>query len=117
MPESKLSTIYLRFSNLKRAIEGVTGGELIGEIEHKLLDLVAWSRLREETWTVTGLMESGIASPATVHKRLKTLVGLDMIRLVPTDPYPKKHVVLTDKAIEYYNRLADAMRDAVHEPQ
>lgn len=117
MADSKLNAIYLRFSNLKQAIEGVTGAELVDEIEQKLLDLVASSRLRDETWTVTGLMESGLASPATVHKRLKHLVKLGLLRIEPTDQYPRKDVLLTDKAVDYYNRLAEAMKNAVLEPK
>lgn len=110
--KKRLNDLYLRFLNLKQAVEGMTGKGLLDEIEERLLHLVADAHLNGHDLNVTDLMQRReLASPATLHKRLGSLKAAGLISIEPVPgEYPRKSVQLTDKAIKYFNELSKGLR-------
>lgn len=109
---NELDDLYFRFLNLKQAVEDVTKLETLDAIEEQILQFIAKTYLAGETLCVTDLVaKSGIASPVTIHKRLKHLRRTGYIRIEPVaNEYPKKNVSLTPNAVRYFNELARGLR-------
>lgn len=115
--KKRLNDLYLRFLNLKQAVEGMTGKGLLDEIEERLLHLVADAHLNGHELNVTDLMQRReLASPATLHKRLGSLKAAGMIAIEPVPgEYPRKSVELTDKAVKYFNELSKGLKKVARE--
>lgn len=108
----ELDDLYFRFLNLKQAVENVTKLETLDAIEEQVLQFIARTRLAGRSVCVSDLVaKSGIASPVTIHKRLKHLRRTGYIKIEPVaNEYPKKNVVLTPNAVSYFNEIAKRLR-------
>ena len=110
--KNELDDLYLRFLNLKQAVENVTRLETLDAIEEQILQYVAKTYLAGKALCVTDLVaKSGIASPVTIHRRLKHLRRAGYITIDPVaNEYPKKNISLTPNAVRYFNELAKGLR-------
>lgn len=108
----QLDELYLKFLDKAQTAPGAVA---MDSTEQKLLNIVAQAHTKSTVLNVTDLLaRNDIASPATLHKRLTSLNenGLVSIDLIPNE-YPRKAVVLTNKAIGYFNALSKSMRQVV----
>lgn len=115
MPQiEKNATLFLRFLNLVRAIEGVHGLPQLDATEEKLLQrlAVSWGRDKPVTVLETMGMEADV-SATTIHRRLKSLSKKGVIRLEMDEADNRvKYVVPTTLANEYFAKLSACMAAA-----
>lgn len=104
---SKHSKAYLRFLSLTSAINQLPGVPRLDSTEEKLLNLIAVSLFEGNRINVLEAMSLvPDASPATVHRRLKTLRKKNYIRLdVDAEDNRIKYVEMTDLALEYFSKM------------
>lgn len=106
------SLIYLKFLNLVSAIRDENLG--LDPMEERLLNMVsaAWSAGRQVT-VMEAMSSTADASPATVHRRLKTLRQKGMLELHMDETDNRiKYIVPTDKALAHFALLSRCMTDA-----
>ena len=103
----KHSKTYLRFLSLASAIHELPGIPQLDSTEEKLLNLIAISIYEGNKINVLEAMSLvPDASPATVHRRLKTLRKKNLIRLdVDSDDNRVKYVEMTDLALDYFGKM------------
>ncbi|MDI9331528.1 MAG: hypothetical protein QM527_09505 [Alphaproteobacteria bacterium] len=108
----KAHQVYLRFLNVLRAMEADSGMPEMDLECRRLLEEVAVGQLNDQALTVTEAMAlSTIASPATLHRKLDTLMGLGLIEHhFEGDNRRTKYVVCTDKTMKYFERAGRAMQ-------
>lgn len=111
---SKHSKTYLRFLSLANAIHDMPGIPHLDSTEEKLLNLIAVSLFQGNKINVLEAMSLvPDASPATVHRRLKTLRKKNLIRLdVDSDDNRVKYVEMTDLALEYFGKMGHCLTAA-----
>jgi len=104
---SKHSKTYLRFLSLATAVNNLPGVPQLDSTEEKLLNLIAVSLYHGNKLNVLEAMSLvPDASPATVHRRLKTLRDKKLIQLiVDAQDNRIKYVEMTDIAIDYFSKL------------
>jgi DNA-binding MarR family transcriptional regulator len=78
----------------------------------QLLDEIALFQHREKDMTVTELMNlAHIASPATLHRKLNTLIDAHMVNAVfHGNNRRTKYMALTKEGESYFHRLSDAIQ-------
>ena len=75
----KSSDAYLRFLALAHAVDVNFGGE-VDLVAQRLLEVLSVSAARGAPLTVSQAMElKSIASPATVHRKLRALIDRELI--------------------------------------
>ena len=100
-----MTTPYIHFVNLREKFTvpfDLTAGQL--------LDLIG-ACADDEPLTVTACMKSGIASPATVHRKLTDLIAFGYVEHKTIDGRTK-HLVPTEKASKYFEHLSAAIKVA-----
>ena len=104
---SKHSKSYLRFLSLASAVNNLPGVPQLDSTEEKLLNLIAVSLYQGNKLNVLDAMSLvPDASPATVHRRLKTLRKKNLIQLiVDAQDNRVKYVEMTEVAIDYFSKL------------
>jgi DNA-binding MarR family transcriptional regulator len=111
---TKHSKTYLRFLSLAAAIHQLPGIPHLDSTEEKLLNLLALHL--QEGGQVNVLEAMNLlpdASPATVHRRLKTLRKKNMIKLnVDATDNRIKHIEITEMAVEYFSQLGQCLQQA-----
>lgn len=101
-----MTTPYIHFVNLRDRLLlpfDLTAGQL--------LDLIGVCADDDEPLTVTACMKSGIASPATVHRKLTDLIAFGYVEHKTIDGRTK-HLVPTEKANKYFEHLSAAIKVA-----
>lgn len=80
--------------------------------EKALLEAVAYFQCVELPLTVTELMNlSHLGSPATLHRRLDTLLIYGLVNLEYEDGNRRtKYVMLTEKSEQYFSLMDDYMK-------
>ena len=113
MPKTttKHSKAYLRFLSLASAIHDLPGIPQLDSTEEKLLNLLALNINSGQKVNVLEAMNLvPDASPATVHRRLKTLRKKNMITLnVDAIDNRIKYIEITDVAVEYFTKLGQCL--------
>jgi len=111
---TKHSKTYLSFLSLAAAIHQLPGVPKLDSTEEKLLNLLALNIQGGNQVNVLEAMNLlPDASPATVHRRLKTLRKKNMISLnVDANDNRIKHIEITDAAIEYFGKLGQCLSQA-----
>lgn len=108
---TKHSKAYLRFLSLAAAIHDLPGIPHLDSTEEKLLNLLALNINSGQKVNVLEAMNLvPDASPATVHRRLKTLRKKNMITLnVDAIDNRIKYIEITDVAVEYFTKLGQCL--------
>jgi DNA-binding MarR family transcriptional regulator len=108
----KAHQIYLRFLNVLHALEAESELPAMDLECRRLLEEVAVRQHEGKPLTVTEVMAlASIASPATMHRKLDTLLELGMIEhQFEGDNRRTKYVVCTGDAIKYFERAGRAMQ-------
>jgi hypothetical protein len=111
---SKHSKTYLRFLSLASAVHDLPGVPQLDSTEEKLLNLIAVSLYQGNKINVLEAMSLvPDASPARVHRRLKTLRKKNLIRLdVDGDDNRVKYVEMTDLALDYFSKMGHYLSTA-----
>lgn len=103
---------YLRFLNLVSAIRRIH--PVLDPMEERLLNMVsaAWNAGQQVT-VMEAMSNMSDASPATVHRRLKTLRSKGMLDLQVDDGDNRvKYIIPTPKALAYFDSLSQCMLKA-----
>jgi DNA-binding MarR family transcriptional regulator len=105
---------YLRFLQQMHRARGRGRLADLEPVCARLLDEIAIEDEQGTPLTVTGLMAlAHIASPATLHRKMQSLMAEALIELqVDPDNKRSKFVGLTKKGKRYYATLAALMADA-----
>lgn len=110
----KNSAIYLRFIHLLKVIEASQVLPALEPIEHQILQIIALANLRRERLSVKDLMGMPeIASPATVHKNIKSMREKGWIYLEDTEDARRKQLRLTPQALTHFDKLGIAVKKAI----
>jgi DNA-binding MarR family transcriptional regulator len=111
---TKHSKTYLKFLSLAAAIHELPGIPNLDSTEEKLLNLLALNIQKGNQVNVLEAMNLlPDTSPATVHRRLKTLRKKNMIKLnVDVNDNRIKHIEITDLANEYFSKLGQCLNQA-----
>jgi len=111
---TKDSKTYLKFLSLAAAIHELPGIPNLDSTEEKLLNLLALNIQKGNQVNVLEAMNLlPDTSPATVHRRLKTLRKKNMIKLnVDVKDNRIKHIEITDLANEYFSKLGQCLNQA-----
>jgi len=110
----QLSQTYLKFVNLVSAIRGLPA---LDAVEERVLTglAVAWSR-GERVPVLQAMELAPDSSPATVHRRLKSLRQKGLIELCEDERDTRiKYVRPTSVAEDYFARLGKCLNAAVRE--
>lgn len=105
---------YLKFLNLMQAVKTLPTFPAMDPVEEHLLNAFAAAWKADKDLTVLSAMQMfEDTSPATVHRRLKTLRKKGLIAL-ETDPVDSrvKHIVGTPLAQKYFDTLDDCFAKA-----
>jgi DNA-binding MarR family transcriptional regulator len=110
----KHSSIYLRFIQLVKALESAQALPALAPIEQKLLEIITIANVKQERLSVKDLMsDSEVASPATIHKHIHSMVDKGWIYLAPTEDARRKQLMLTDATMKHFDKLSVAMTKAI----
>jgi DNA-binding MarR family transcriptional regulator len=105
---------YLKFLNLLKAVQGLSDFPVLDALEERLLNSLAavWpSNSRISVMEAISLLPS--ISPATVHRRLKTLQKKGLLKvLVDENDNRLKYLLPTDITTEYFAKLTLCMTEA-----
>jgi DNA-binding MarR family transcriptional regulator len=112
MKTSKKTAVYFRYLNLMRALQQ---DPVVGELdlqERQLLDILADLWQKDEPIPVLQLMngQTGVMSPTTVHRRLKSLRKKGLVDLQVDDNDNRyKYVVPTPASFAYFDLLGECV--------
>ena len=106
---------YLRFLNLIDALGHIKSGDQLDSLETILLNHIGVRKSNGQELLVNDLIFLiDYGSPATLHKRIKSLVSKRYIDLiVDAQDGRKKSVVLTQKAIKHFDQLSGLLEKVV----
>lgn len=109
--------IYLRFLQLAEALRGLPALPPLDPLEERILALVARTMQSGGHLSVREVMaKSDLGSPATVHTRLKSMREKGWLQLADTTDTRRKHVQLTQAALQHFDRLSQCMMNATQAP-
>ena len=108
----KAHQLYLRFLNVLLTLEDGQEFPTLDLDSRRLLEEIAMREESGRSMTVTEAMAlSGIASPATLHRKLDVLLESGLIQHKHAgDNRRTKHVVCTPMAIKYFDRAGKALQ-------
>jgi DNA-binding MarR family transcriptional regulator len=106
--------LYFRFLQLKETFRGQSTLPTLEPLEGRILELIAYASYKKERLSVKDLMgKRELASPATLHSRLKSMRGKGWIGLEETEDARRKQLVLTTAALTYFGKLSRLIVQAV----
>ena len=112
----KHASIYLRFIQLVNALESAQSLSGLEPIERTLLNIITLANVNQERLSVKDLMAySEVASPATMHKHIHTMVDKGWIHLAPTEDARRKQIMLTQAAMRHFDKVGVALTKAANE--
>lgn len=105
------TSIYLRFINLTHAITSEWDGAGIDLLGLRLLEAIAIAHNQGAAVTVTNAMAlNGIASPATMHRKLASLLEAGLIQQIYEGKNRRtKYLLPTTDAEKYFEKLGNAL--------
>lgn len=115
MPLPKISTpAYLRFVQIVDSINRMDPSMKLDHIERELLDKLTAAFYDNQYPTIGDFTKmSSVASQATIHNRIKTLIAKGYISLVADDDDSRiKHLVPTQFCLSFYRDLSTAVLKA-----
>ena len=109
------SSAYLRFLNLTDAVNDQLGQTEVDLLALRLLEAIAIADAKGAHLTVTDAMAlREIASPATMHRKINTLLDAGLITLAYEGKNRRtKYLVPTARAAKHFERLGNAMVTAL----
>ena len=103
---------YLRFASLVNAVNKDAGVDL-DSIAMRLLEAIATAHSQGLPLKVTDAMELGIASSATLHKKIEALKALGYLQIEhPEDNRRTKYLAPTQLALSHFDALGKALLKA-----
>lgn len=100
----------MRFLQLTEALRGLPALPDLDPLEERILALVARAQQEQQRLSVRDMMgHSDLAAPATLHTRLKSMREKGWIALSDTEDTRRKQVVLTQAALQHFDRLSECM--------
>lgn len=117
MPAKSTNQIYLRFLNLTQSVTGEVGNADVDLLALRLLEAIAIADAKDTRLTVTDAMAlREIASPATMHRKLNTLLDAGLITQVFEGKNRRtKYLVPTVSAAKQFEQLGNAMVTALQQ--
>ncbi|QWD89986.1 hypothetical protein [Polynucleobacter sp. MWH-Braz-FAM2G] len=108
---TKFLPAYLRFVQLAESFDQMNLSSKLDHVERELLDRLITAYYNNEFPLMGDLTAlKTIASQATLHARIKSLIAKGFIDLVADDDDSrKKHLVPTNLALMFYQNLSDAL--------
>ncbi len=110
----KTSQTYLKFLNLVQAVRALPSFPAMDAVEERLLNMLAatWQTGQQVT-VLEAMVMSPDFSPATTHRRLKTLREKGLIDLDADSVDSRiKYVVPTPLANSYFAKLSECLEKA-----
>ncbi len=105
---STLQNAYFRFNKLMETLEQGPAFPKLDDIEKKLLDSIAEASYSGKPFLVSDVIFANqIGSPATLSRRLNSLVEKELIVYSIGDDSRKKFLELTPKSKKYFAKLEE----------
>jgi len=105
--------IYLRFLQLTETLRGLPSLPALDPLEERILERIARSATGGDRLSVRDLMaKDDLASPATLHARLKSMREKGWIFLGDTDDARRKQIELAPAALRHFDRLSECFLKA-----
>lgn len=99
---------YFRFNLLMDALHHSPSFPLLNDIEKKILDMIAEASLSGKPLLISHIVFGNpIGSPATLSKKITSLVKKNLVVYSTTDDARKKYLDLTPMSKQYYTKLND----------
>ena len=110
-----MKSSYRRFLNIIAAVDRTSPGKALDELETQLLEYALCALDRGEAILVGDLLKlNQFGSQATLHSRVKSLVSLGYLKLVPDkEDGRKKFVVPTKLTFKYIRFMSECLSSAV----
>ena len=110
-----MKSTFLRFLHLKEVLSGHQVEAEIDLTAQKLLEVVSLHHAQSKPLTVTDAMQlQGIASPATLHRKLSTLLELGYIEFVFEGTNRRtKYIHPTAKTDAYFDALGQVLQQSM----
>lgn len=106
---------YLRFLNLRNALQAESATQKLDAIEANLLYLVMLAYSQSREILVGELIEHHeLGSQATLHRRLSRLRQMGYVHLEPLPDGRKKRALPSKVALTYYDQLSSLLIIACH---
>ena len=113
MSMEKPQEAYLRYLTLLHELEKLPSHSLLDLGERQLLNAIAVRVRRGEKLMIGDItLMREIASPATIHSRLKSLRTKKMIRFVLGDDDRRKYVEPSEQAYKYFDKVGQLILKA-----
>ena len=115
MPNKKTGSRFVRYLELCQKADAKS--DRPHPLSLELLNRIAVADFADQPLHVTALMAmQDIASPATIHRKMRELIDLEWIDAVPlTDNRRVKYLRLTSKAMLFYRQREKLMLPAIIE--
>jgi hypothetical protein len=109
------SSAYSRFLNVLGSLDRLSPSEKLDPIQEQMLNFIYLASVNGESLLVGDvILLSQFGAQATVHRRLKSLIGKGYVKLFEEKADGRrKSVHLTDKAAKHYQQLSDCLMQAV----
>ena len=109
------SPVYLRFLALAHAVTANFDSAAVDATALRLLEAIAVAAAQSNALTVTQAMQlSSIASPATIHRKLRALDDQQLIKFIFMGKDRRtKYLVATEKANNYFSEMGCAVAQAL----
>jgi hypothetical protein len=103
---------YIQFLNFLQVLEQTSDAPDIDVTSKLILEQVAIAVAKEDMLTVSDVMGlKHIGSPATLHRKLNTLIDAHMVNAVfHGNNRRTKYMALTKEGESYFRRLSDAIQ-------
>ena len=110
-----MKSTFIRFLHLKEILSGHQVDAEIDLTAQKLLEVVSVHHAQSKPLTVTDAMQlQGIASPATLHRKLSTLLELGYIEFVFEGTNRRtKYIHPTAKTDAYFDALGQVLQQSM----
>jgi DNA-binding MarR family transcriptional regulator len=106
--KSTLHNAYFRFNKLMETMEQGPGFPKLDDLEKKLLDSIAEASYAGKPFLVSDVIFANqIGSPATLSRRLNSLVDKELIFYAIGSDSRKKFLELTPKSKKYFAKLEE----------
>lgn len=103
--------LFIRFMQLARAVDAASSLEILEPIEERVLRVIALANFKKQRLSVKDLMNNfELASPATTHKIIHSMIEKDWIELAETEDSRRKQVQLTPRAIRHFDQIGKAAK-------
>lgn len=111
--KNTIQNAYFRFNKLMETMEQGPSFPKLDDIERKLLNSIAEASLSGKPYLISDVIfANSIGSPATLSRRITSLVDKELVVQVSFDDNRKKFLQLTPKAKKYFTKLNELILQA-----